>query len=120
MKKILIIEDDNQVMQVLKDILEAEGFEVIGYADKNSIKGIIINRPDLVLLDNQLKDGFGFELCAEIKANTFTENIPVILVSAYQDLKELANKCGADAYLCKPFDLQELLRVVNEAMKGIS
>lgn len=113
MKKILIIEDDNHVLQLLKDILEAEHYEVIGYADKNSIKGIIINRPDLVLLDNKLKDGLGSELCAEIKANPFTEKIPVILISAYNKLKELAHQCGADGYLSKPFDLQDLLNLVK-------
>lgn len=118
MKKILIIEDDREVMQLLKDILEGEGHQVIGYADKNSIKGVIINQPDLVILDNQLRDGFGYELCMEIKANEFTRNIPVILVSGYDNLKKLAETCGAEYYLSKPFELGELLQTVNTSLES--
>ena len=92
---------------------------MISYLDKNSIKGVIINRPDLVVLDNKLKDGFGHELCSEIKANDLTKHIPVILTSGYADLADLAQQCGADAYLAKPFDVDALIKQVHELADGM-
>jgi DNA-binding response OmpR family regulator len=112
--RIVIIEDDIAILDMLCEVFQEVGYEVITYADKNSIKGIIINRPDLVLLDNKLKDGFGYELCREMKANTLTKHIPVILTSAYSDLEELAEECGADGFMKKPFDLPALINMANE------
>lgn len=117
MKRILIIEDDLEISSVLHDVFIDEGYDVIIYPNKNSIKGIIINRPDLVLLDNKLNDGFGHELCTEMKGNEMTKHIPVILISAYNDLEKLANKCGADAFLAKPFDLESLLSLVRQLLE---
>ncbi|MDB5010617.1 MAG: histidine kinase [Mucilaginibacter sp.] len=117
MKRILIIEDEIETSNLLQEILRNEGYEVVTYADKNSIKGVIINRPDLVLLDNKLKDGFGHELCTEIKSNELTKYIPVILTSGYDDLEALAKQCGADAYIAKPFDLPLLIHTVKQYTK---
>jgi len=114
MKKILVIEDDPDILEIMRDVLSTEGYEVITYPDKNSIKGIIINRPDLVILDNKLRDGFGHELCREMKNNHFTRRIPVVLTSAYADLKQLSADCGADVFLSKPFDLSDLLALVKQ------
>ncbi len=114
MKKILVIEDDLHILNMLEEIFQSEGFEVVTYPDKNSVKGIIINRPDLVLLDNKLKDGFGHELCSEIKANELTKHIPVILISGYDDLETMAKQCGADACMAKPFDLAALVQLVKQ------
>jgi DNA-binding response OmpR family regulator len=117
MKRILIIEDDLEISSMLHDLFVDEGYDVITYPDKNSIKGVIINRPDLVLLDNKLNDGFGHELCTEIKGNEMTKHIPVILTSGYDDLEELAKQCGADAFLAKPFDLAPLLSLVKQLIE---
>jgi DNA-binding response OmpR family regulator len=116
MKRILIIEDDIGILNMLRDLFVDEGYEVIVYPDKNSVKGIIINRPDIVLLDNKLKDGLGYELCMEIKANELTKHIPVILTSGYDDLEQLAEKCRADAFIAKPFDLHTLLQLVRHQL----
>lgn len=109
----MIIEDDLELLGILKDVFENEGFEVVAYADRNSIKGVIINKPDILLLDNKLRDGFGYELCEQIKANELTKQTPVILTSGYHDLPELAAHSGADAYIEKPFDLHELIKLVK-------
>lgn len=113
MKKIILIEDDQDLLNLLQEVLRNEGFEVIPFPDKNSVKRIIINRPDLVLMDNQLTDGLGSGLCREIKANELTKDIPVLLVSGDPDLPALARESGADAYLAKPFNIDDLVRMVR-------
>lgn len=108
----MIIEDDLELLSILHDLFEKEGFDVVVYPDKNSIKGVIINRPDIVLLDERLRDGLGHELCEEIKENELTKQVPVILVSGGSQLRELAAACGADGYIEKPFDLNKLVALV--------
>jgi CheY-like chemotaxis protein len=74
--------------------------------------------PDLVLVDHKLKDGFGSELCAAIKQHSLTSHIPVILISGYIDLADIAKACGADAWLSKPFELTDLTRLVDHYLKN--
>jgi DNA-binding response OmpR family regulator len=112
--RIVIIEDDLAILELLEEVFQAAGYEVITYEDKNSIKGIIINRPDVVVLDNKLRDGFGYELCRDIKNNDLTRHIPVILTSGYHDLENLAKACGADGFMAKPFDLTALVKMAND------
>lgn len=112
--RIVIIEDDEDLLSLIDAILVDEGHEVIPYTDKNSIKGIIINRPDLVLLDHRLPDGLGSDFCREIKSNELTKHVIVILTSGWPGLEKLAKECGADAYLEKPFDLNDIIKMVND------
>ncbi len=111
--RIMIIEDDLELLSILHDFFAGEGFDVTVYPDKNSIKGVIINRPHIVLLDERLRDGFGHELCEEIKANELTQHTRVILTSGIARLTELAEESGADACIAKPFDLNVLLELVK-------
>ena len=67
----------------------------------------------VILLDNKLTDGFGYELCLELKKNPTTRKFPVILVSAVNQLANIAEESGADGYLNKPFDLVELTSIVR-------
>jgi DNA-binding response OmpR family regulator len=71
-------------------------------------------KPDVILLDNWLGGVKGSELCKMIKASKEHSHIPVILVSAIDDLEEVASECDADAYLSKPFELSELETVVKQ------
>lgn len=111
------MEDDEDLLALMRAYLVSEGYEVSVYTDKNSIKGVIINRPDLVLLDERLRDGFGHELCAEIKAHPMTKDIPVILTSGLDNLPELHRDAGADDYLAKPFEMEKLLAKVHHYLK---
>jgi two-component system phosphate regulon response regulator PhoB len=112
--RIVVIEDDEDLLGLISAVLIDEGHEVVPYMDKNSIKGIIINRPDLVLLDHKLPDGLGSDLCYQIKSNELTKHVAVILTSGIPDLNKVAKECGADAYLEKPFDLNTMTQLVNE------
>lgn len=118
-KKIFIVEDDNDLSEAIQLFLKAEGYYTTAYADKNSIKGVILHMPDLVLVDNRLKDGLGSELCKAIKQHPLTMNVPVIMISGCDGLADIADGCGADAYLSKPFDMIELIELIDRQLKNL-
>lgn len=112
-KQIVIIEDDRDILDLIQYILADEGYDVIGYDGVKSIEEIIVQQPALILLDNRLANGYGNTFCALLKSNSATKHIPVILVSASGNLNQIAESCHANAYLCKPFDLQDLIKMVK-------
>lgn len=112
-KTILIIEDDEDILDMMSYILQDEGFQVVSSVETVAITYIQDLKPALILLDNRLGDGFGRDLCLKLKADASTNHIPVVLVSAVNQLANLAEQSGADAYLNKPFDLEELVSLVR-------
>lgn len=114
MKKILLVEDDIDTLELVEFILRDNGYAVIKANRKVSIKEIIGLKPDLAILDFLLPYGLGTELCLEIKNNLLTRNTPVIIYSANTNLEKLAGDSHADAYLEKPFDIDQLLQLVGE------
>jgi len=113
-KQIVIIEDDRDILDMIKYILADEGYDVAGFDRLEGVQRIIEQQPSVVLLDNRLADGYGNAFCATLKSNPVTKNIPVILVSASGNLEEIARQCNADAFLPKPFDLQDLIKIVEQ------
>jgi two-component system, OmpR family, phosphate regulon response regulator PhoB len=112
-KKILIIEDDHDILDIMKYILEDEGYKVIALVQAESIEEIIDHQPHLILLDERLPENPGHVLCARIKAHPIAQSIPIILVSAVANLTNVASDCKADNYIQKPFNLQDLTGLVN-------
>lgn len=68
---------------------------------------------DLILLDDWLNDGLGSQLCKKLKNNAHTANVPIILISAANNLAASAKESGADDFLSKPFDIEDLLTKVD-------
>jgi DNA-binding response OmpR family regulator len=114
LKKLLVIENDMDTLEIVGILLENNDFEVVKSAQKKSIKEIIEINPDIVVIDYLLGDGRGNELCLEIKTNPLTKQIPVILFSASPNLEKVIENCLADAYIAKPFDLDDFLEMVNQ------
>jgi two-component system phosphate regulon response regulator PhoB len=112
-KKIVVIEDDRDILDMMQCILEDEGYQVMPFSRAESIEEIIKQKPNLILLDDRLKDTSGHLLCKRIKTHPVTRSIPVIMVSAARGLNEMAERCLADTYLPKPFDLTELVDLVK-------
>ena len=111
---IIVVEDDRDILDMIQYILTDAGYKVVGYDHLINIENIIEKRPSLLLLDERLADGYGSTICLELKSNPLTKQIPVILVSAVINLPQIAKDCGADAYLNKPFDLNELIKLVQQ------
>lgn len=115
-KRILVIDDDEDILAILDIIFGEEGYERILYQTGTTIDEIKILHPDLILLDVRI-NGFeksGAQICTEIKSELELDNIPVLLVSAEMDVDELAKQCGANGYVNKPFDINNLLAKVKE------
>lgn len=117
-KKILVIEDDRDIRETIAYALEEHKFEVVTSEDAKILKSLSSLKPDLILLDNWLtdwkSDANGQQLSKELKTNPKTSHIPIIIVSAVSNIQEIAEAGQADAYLKKPFDLNELVATVNK------
>lgn len=115
MKKVLVIDDDAAILEVMQEALEHFGYEVRVTAQAHAAFSMIdAFKPELVLLDYKLDGANGGEICHQIKTNPWTAHLPVVLVSAYcKSILSLGN-CGYDKLLAKPFDLEELLSTVEK------
>ena len=108
-KRILIVEDDESILQLEKDYLEANGFTVVSASDgKSGLDAALSGDYNLIILDIMLPEVDGLEICRKIRE---TSNVPVLLVSARRDdidkIKGLG--LGADDYIVKPFSPSELV-----------
>lgn len=115
-KRILVIDDDEDILSILDIIFGDEGYEPILYKTGTTAEHIKILHPDLILLDVRIAgfDKTGPEICSEIKSQLELSNIPVLLLSAETNVGELAQACGANGFVNKPFDIFGLLTKVKE------
>ena len=120
-KKILIIDDDNRNIFALTLVLKSRGYQCI--SSVNAIKGlkILSESPDigLVLMDMMMPEMDGYQAIKEIRQNSATPDIPIIAVTA-QAMAGDREKCleaGADSYISKPIDVDELLKLLNRYLK---
>ena len=113
-KRILILDDDPDILEVLKVALETNGYEIKTKRDSvNLFKLIDEFKPDLLLVDLLLINENGGEICAQLKRNVNTKHIPVILLSGFCSIHEMHLIYGCDSYLSKPFDLQKLINNID-------
>lgn len=114
---ILIVEDDLDIQQFLVDALESYGFQPISCATGTSaLQTFETNNIDLILLDVQLPDRNGFEICETIRKFS---NIPIIFVSCLQDGSDIIHglELGGDDYVTKPFDLHQLIARIRSNLR---
>jgi DNA-binding response OmpR family regulator len=116
-KRVLVVDDDRVIQQLLEVNLQLEGYEVVATASDGAeaLEKITELKPDLVILDIMMPKMDGLEVCRRLRENADTAKIPVILLSARAqdlDIREGLD-IGASAYLTKPFDPVELLEVVG-------
>ena len=121
-KRVLVVDDDRVIQQLLEVNLELEGYEVVATASdgKEALEKIRELRPDLVILDIMMPKMDGLEVCRRLRADPQLAAIPVVLLSARaqdMDIRE-GLELGASAYLTKPFDPVELLEVVGRLAKN--
>ena len=113
--RILAVDDDKDILDVLQFILEDSGYEVETLSDGRYLfEKIEAHTPDLILLDIMLGNMDGRELCKTVKASETTLNIPVILISASHNIATSLNQKGApNAFIAKPFDINVLLDTIK-------
>ena len=109
-KKILIIDDEEQLVEFIKLRLEANGYEVDAAHDGNAgLEKAKEGKPDLILLDIMMPEKDGYTMLQDLKADADTRAIPVIMITAKPDMRELFELEGIDGYLTKPFSAEDLL-----------
>lgn len=113
-KQILYVEDDGDMLEVVAEFMQFEDYQVITDCGKSLDKKLKQYAIGLILLDENLNWGWGSDLCRGLKADERTAHIPVILISAVQNIDKIAELCGADAYIRKPFDIYDVIDVVNQ------
>ena len=113
-KKIMVIDDDESILEVMHIVLEGEGYDVETSLNVQPLQKLNSQRPDLILLDVLLSGEDGIELCRRLKSQERTRDIPIILLSAHSSASRTARDCGADAFLDKPFDIDVLVEMVKE------
>ncbi len=119
-QKIMIVDDEMATLLPLKRSLEAEGYVVIeavnGYEAMEKSK---IEMPELIVLDLMLPGIDGFEVCSQLKKNPLTEKIPVIMLTAKDEVRDKVEglDLGADDYVTKPFNLNELKARIRNVLK---
>jgi DNA-binding response OmpR family regulator len=113
-KKILVVDDNNDLLDLLNEALTAEGYDVECASQIDNIYECVRNSaPGLIIIDYILQGINGGELCHQIKINPRTSHLPVIMITGYPRVLESLGSYGADYLLTKPFDLPELLAVVK-------
>jgi two-component system response regulator VicR len=114
-KRIVIIEDDQNILELLIFLFEGEGYHVSPFSKSQTAVDISLLFPDVIILDVSLIGSLkhGDAVCTELKELLVTSKLPVLLLSAEKNLQSIAEGCLADAYIKKPFDIDELLNKVK-------
>jgi DNA-binding response OmpR family regulator len=114
-KKVTVADDDPGILDAVGMVLEMEGYEVNTTLNGNTVltQNLI---PDVYILDIWMSGSDGRELCKKLKSEEKTKNIPVILISASNDLKRSAETAGADDFLAKPFEIDALLQKIETVL----
>ena len=117
-KKLLVVDDEQDILEFLKVILEDEGYIVVT-TDKDDYLEQLNNDipPDLILLDMLLSGKDGREIVKYLKMNDKTKQIPVIMFSAHPDAQEVTRQAGADDFVAKPFEIDQLLNKIAQHLK---
>ena len=120
---ILVVDDEPTTVQLIEFVLQRQGYAtkaaIDGYAALESVKKQI---PDLIVLDVLMPGMSGLEVCSRLKADEKTRKIPVVILSALGGETEVQAglSAGADSYLLKPFQPTELLKYIDQILKGIN
>jgi DNA-binding response OmpR family regulator len=121
MEKVLIVDDNSDILWVVETVLKRYGFEVMALPKgENVVRKTKSFLPNLILLDVFLSGIDGIEVCNKIKENPKTRDIPIIMFSAHTDFSDVKKFCKADDFISKPFDVNELVNKIRFQIKEAS
>lgn len=113
-KRVFVFDDNTDILELCTIILEDAGYDIkTSSTSNNIIEQVMAYTPDIIFMDNWLPDVGGIDATRALKAHASLKDIPVIYFSANNDVKSLADQAGADGYLSKPFDIEELEGIIN-------
>ena len=112
-KKIMVADDDPGIVDAICMMLDFEGYEVSSTVNGATVIDMKDQFPDLLVLDIWMSGQDGREICRHLKSETITKNIPVLMISASKDIQQSALDSGADDFLAKPFEMDDLLQKID-------
>lgn len=115
-KKILVADDDVDILEAIRMILEEEGYAVDTTVSGSEVQSLSTDLPAVIVLDIWMSGIDGRDVCKHLKNQEMTRNLPIILFSAHKDVQQIAQEVGADDFLLKPFEIDELLNKVQPFM----
>jgi DNA-binding response OmpR family regulator len=121
-KRILVVDDETYILNILDFSLGGEGFEVLTANNgEEALTMAVDQHPDLIVLDVMMPKIDGFEVCRALKAKADTKDIPIILLTAKDrdNDRQRGQEVGVDRYMTKPFSPQKLIEAIHE-MLGVS
>ncbi len=118
MARILVVDDDPDILSVMEILLSMKGFTVdVTAKGDNTFAKIETFHPDLVLLDVLISGHDGRKICKQIKENQQLKHLPVIMLSAHPGAAASISDYGADGFISKPFDVEILLKQINKHLE---
>ncbi|AMR30169.1 hypothetical protein A0256_01415 [Mucilaginibacter sp. PAMC 26640] len=122
-KKVLIIENDQEIRLIVEFILTEQGFETLSIPEPEDLSEIIPFAPHVILLDEFINSRPGHRLCRKIKQTPLLSSVPVIILSTANDIELIVAECQANDHIRKPFDIEDMvekvLRLVNHQSLAI-
>jgi two-component system cell cycle response regulator DivK len=117
-KKVFVFDDNVDILDLCTIILEDAGYDIkTSSTSNNIIDQVMAYTPDIIFMDNWLPDVGGIDATRALKRHGTLKNIPVIYFSANNDVESLAQQAGADGFLSKPFDIQELEDIISKHLR---
>lgn len=113
-KRILIIDDDQTILALLKDLLQDAAYNVETTGPAHAIDMALNHPPDLILLDMMMPVVSGIEISQTLRADSRTSYVPIVAISAAATIEEMARRADVDAVLKKPFDFQKVLSTIEQ------
>ena len=114
-KKVVLVQDNKEILEIMDQALEDEGYEVTGSLTTEPIKNIESIDPDVVIVDDHIKGSVkGSQVIKDLKSDPKTDEIPAVLTSTSSNLASEAAECKADDYIAKPFGIDEMIDVVKK------
>ena len=119
-RRLLVVDDDEDIQVLLKSVLESEDYEVITAGDGLvALNELEQSTPDLILLDLMMPRMDGYTFAEELRQRGLQSSIPVIVLSADVNAKQKVQQMGAEDYITKPFDLHDLLNKISQSMEHL-
>ncbi len=119
-KKILIVDDEKDLVETIVFQLQGAGYEVLAaYDGREGLDRARKDKPDLIILDLMLPKMDGYKVCGLLKADTRNNKIPIIIFTAraQESDEKLGYECGANAYITKPFEFEKLITKIKALLK---
>lgn len=116
---VLVVDDDEDVLVLMKRALSSQGYDpAISPNGENMMDIITQSQPDIILLDIHMRGIDGGTVCQLLKTNKTTADIPVIMFSANENVATIAEHCGADGFIKKPFDSAKFNKAIRDILNA--